>query len=411
MAITSPMTMPLSVPARGFVVEEYQLRLQKAQKMMISNQLAGILITTEHDMHYFTGFHSQFWQSPTRPWFCVLPAIGKPIAVIPEIGVTCMNNGWMEDVRSWSSPHATDDGVSLLLDALTETLAKAQQQLGKSFCNIGINRGRETYLRMPLNDFALVEETLTQQQPAFVFKDATHIMRKLRMVKSAAEIEKLNYVAQQASGVFERLFDFVKVGMSDVDIFKAFKIECLQAGVDDVAYLVGAAGNNGYDDIISPPSGRLLKNGDVLVLDTGCTFDGYYCDFDRNYGFGHVDDLSKKAYEAVWQATESGLEKAKPGNCCIDLFHAMDTVMKANGAQGESVGRYGHGLGLQLTEPPSHTDWDDTKLEVGMVLTLEPGMIYAPNKMMVHEENIVITEQGAELLSRRAPMEMPILSV
>ena len=111
----------------------------------------------------------------------------------------------------------------------------------------------------------------------------------------------------------------------------------------------------------------------------------------------------------MWQATEAALEKAKPGNSCIDLYNAMDSVMKANGAQGESVGRYGHGLGLQLTEPPSHTSWDETRLEAGMVLTLEPGMIYAPNKMMVHEENIVITDKGAKMLSRRAPAEMPVL--
>ena len=137
-------------------------------------------------------------------------------------------------------------------------------------------------------------------------------------------------------------------------------------------------------------------------------FDGYFCDFDRNYGFGQIDDAAKRAYDAVWQATEAGLRAAVPGNRCQDVFRAMDDVMTAAGAMGESVGRFGHGLGIQLTEPPSHTDWDDTVLQAGMVITLEPGMIFAPGRMMVHEENLVVREEGPQLLSRRAAPELPV---
>jgi Xaa-Pro dipeptidase len=390
-------------PRRGFGTEEYQRRLMSAQAAMDDAGIGVILLTTEADIRYFTGFFTQFWQSPTRPWFVVLPSAGKPIAVIPEIGVNCMRNDWMEDIRSWSSPHKDDDGVTLLTEALLEVLHNPGTHRA-----VGINKGRETHLRMPLADFDRVRSMLTDAAPNVRFADATHIMRSLRMRKSEAEIEKIEYVAQRVSGVFERLFEFVNIGMPDEEIFCAFKIECLKAGVDDVAYLVGAADTGGYDDIISPPSGDVLRAGDVLILDTGATFDGYYCDFDRNYAFGHADDKVRRAYEVVYAATEAGLAVAKPGNRCIDVFRAMDDVMRNGGAQGESVGRYGHGLGLQLTEPPSHTSWDDTVLEAGMVLTLEPGMLFAPRKMMVHEENLVIREDGPQLLSRRASAELPV---
>jgi Xaa-Pro aminopeptidase len=86
----------------------------------------------------------------------------------------------------------------------------------------------------------------------------------------------------------------------------------------------------------------------------------------------------------------------------------MHTVLEKAGAIGETVGRYGHGLGIQLTEPPSFATWEDTVLCEGMVMTLEPGMFYQPGKMIVHEENIVIRKTGPELLSRRAPPELPI---
>lgn len=387
------------MPQRGFSAAEYQARFNNAQRSMSEQQLSAILLTTEHDIHYFTGFHTQFWQSPTRPWFVVLPASGNgPIAVIPEIGVNCMRSGWVEDIRHWSSPHATDDGVSLLVDTLKEVA-------GSNIDRIGVNLGRETHIRMPMADLTQLKLRLGITTE---FVDATALIRQLRMIKSEAEIQKIRYVSQAVSRVFDNLFGFVDVGMRDTDIFRAFKIACLQGGVDDVAYLVGAADQGGYDDIISPPSGAVLREQDVLILDTGCVFDGYYCDFDRNFGFGAVSDAARNAYKVVWEATEAGLQAARPGNTCADLFIAMDSVMSQAGALGESVGRFGHGLGLQLTEPPSHTAWDTTELEVGMVLTLEPGMQFEPGKMMVHEENIVITETGAELLTTRAQPTLPV---
>ena len=88
---------------------------------------------------------------------------------------------------------------------------------------------------------------------------------------------------------------------------------------------------------------------------------------------------------------------------------ALSNVLEAGGALGNAVGRLGHGLGSELTEPPSHAAFDDTVLTPGMVITLEPGMEFAPGRNMVHEENLVIREHGAQLLSRRAAPEIPII--
>lgn len=85
----------------------------------------------------------------------------------------------------------------------------------------------------------------------------------------------------------------------------------------------------------------------------------------------------------------------------------MWRVLEAGGAMDNGVGRMGHGLGMQLTEWPSNMPGDDTVLEPGMVMTLEPGMLFAPGRAMVHEENIVIRPDGAEWLTPRAWPEMP----
>ncbi|MDP6329443.1 MAG: M24 family metallopeptidase, partial [SAR324 cluster bacterium] len=223
------------------------------------------------------------------------------------------------------------------------------------------------------------------------------------------EIDKISHVCQMVSNVFESLPEWILEELTEIDVFRRFKMECLQQGVDDVSYLVGGAGKGGYSDIISPPSEKKITSGDVLILDTGCVFDGYFCDFDRNYALEHADDAVRKAYRVVYQATEAGFEAAVVGNTTADVFQAMNQVLESNGAKGGQVGRMGHGLGMQLTEWPSNAPFDHTMMEPGMVLTLEPGMQFSGNKLMVHEENLVIREDGPEIITRRASSELPVI--
>lgn len=365
----------------------------RAQRRMRDAGLAAILLTTEPEVRWFSGFLTPFWQSPTRPWFLVVPAAGKPVAVIPAIGAECMGRTWIEDIRTWSSPDPDDDGVGLLAETLAG-LAGAGP--------VGLPMGPESHLRMPLKDFDRLKAGVT-------FVDATALIRALRSVKSEAEVAKIRFAARAASAAFARAPEILSAGMSARACFRAFRIAALEAGLDDVAYLVGGAGPGGYGDIISPPSARVLTPGDVLILDVGGIHDGYYCDFDRNFAVGEVAGDARRAHEVVWRATEAGLAAARPGATCADLFRAMQGVMAAAGAADANVGRLGHGLGMQLTEFPSIAPWDRTVLAPGMVLTLEPGMAFAPGRMMVHEENIVIREDGAELLTERAPPEMPVI--
>ena len=113
--------MPLTAtaPDRGFNDAEFSARTAKAQVAMAASGLAGMLLMSEQDVRYFTGFHTLFWQSPTRPWFVFVPASGKPVAVIPEIGAELMRRGWIDDIRTWSAPSPQDDGISLLCDLLS----------------------------------------------------------------------------------------------------------------------------------------------------------------------------------------------------------------------------------------------------------------------------------------------------
>ena len=211
------------------------------------------------------------------------------------------------------------------------------------------------------------------------------------------------------SDAFDAIPDLLSAGMTERDAFPFFKIDLLERGADDVPYLVGATGP-GFDDVIKQPSDRVIERGDLLMFDTGSTFDGYSSEFDRNYAFGETDDDTRRAYETVWAATEAGLAVVRPGATTSELWKAMADVLAAGGSLGSSVGRLGHGLGMQVTEWPSNTAEDGTVMTEGMVLTLEPGLTWAPGKLMLHEENVVVRADGPELLSRRASPELPIIA-
>ena len=385
-------------PERGFALSEFEARTERAQQMMRDAEIDLMLLTTEPHVRYFSGFLTQFWQSPTRPWFLLLPLSGKPIAVIPSIGVAGMQQSWLDDIRSWSSPQPEDDGISLLLSTIRE--------IPRRFGRLGMTLGTESYLRMPARDYRHLEGELTE----FELVDCADLMLRLCSVKSSAEIAKIRYVCELASDSFNELPRLVRIGQSERDILRAMRIDLLSRGADHTPYIVSASGQGGYGDIIMGPSDRVLENGDVMIIDTGSVFDGYYCDFDRNFGFGNVPDQTRRAYETVFRSTDAGLAAARPGATTTDIWQAMWSVLERGGALGnDDVGRMGHGLGAQLTEWPSITSTDQTPLVPGMVITLEPGMEFEPGKLMVHEENIIVTESGAELLSKRAAAEMPII--
>ena len=386
-----------TAPPRGFAVSEFERRTERAQRLMAGWRLDALVLTTEPDVRYFSGFHTQFWESPTRPWFLAVPFDGHPIAVIPEIGAVGMAETWIDDIRTWPAPRPEDDGVSLLATTLRE--------LTKRFGRVGFMLGHETHLRMPGRDFAALAGQIAPTE----IEDATEIVRQLQMIKSTAEIEKIHYACDLTSAGFEALPSWAHLGDSERDVCRRLRIDLLERGADNSPYMIAGSGPGGYGDIIMGPSDRVLEDGDVLIIDTGTTFDGYFCDFDRNFAFGTPSDAARRAHEVVYRATEAGLEEARPGTTSAELWAAMWAVLEGGGALGNSVGRLGHGLGMQLTEGQSHRPGDDTVLKRGMTITLEPGMEFAPGKMMVHEENIAITEDGAQLLSRRAPPEMPVI--
>lgn len=387
----------MAEPSLVFPAQEFHGRVARLQGEMKTRGLDALFLTTAADIFHVTGFLTRFWESPARPWFLIVPAAGSPVAVIPSIGAALMGRTWIEEIRTWDAPHPEDDGVGLLVDTICSLLPETAR--------IGVPMGLETHVRMPAADYQRVAQGIAPR----AFVDGTDAVQRVREVKSEAEVEAIRTSCAIAGRAFARVAEFAFAGQPLDQVFRDFQSALLQEGADWVSYVAGGAGPSGYADVISPAAAVPLQRGDVLMLDTGAVRNGYFCDFDRNFCIGPPSDTVRKAHDALWQATEDTLSALRPGMLARDAHRLLSDGLHRHGAR-PAGGRLGHGLGITLTEWPSFIPLDTTPLREGMVLTLEPGAVVDGDRILVHEENIVLRTGGAELLSPRAPSEMPELS-
>ena len=390
--------------------DEYRERVHKLQELMAKSELDAIVLTSEDNYRYITGFHGPTWINLTRPRYCVVSRKGDPCIIIPaNNSAIAEQTSWISDVRTWVAPCPEDDGISLLIEAIRPCLGKSNR--------IGMELGPESRLTMPVGDFLRLKEALGPVE----IVDGFRPLHSLRMVKSPAETATIRRIAQIASRAFDELATELRLGDTEKAAGGKLRLELIKGGADTTPYVSGGSGKNGYTSVNLGLADRVLEAGDVLTIDTGSTIDGYFCDFNRGWAFGKPSDEVCRAYERVWQATEVGLEATRPGIPISDVWRAMARALASHDDQGGGLrlgqGRFGHGVGLRMCEPPSLNERDDTTLKVGMVITLEPGMAFiagtskdAAPKIMVHEENVVITEDGCDLLTTRAPSELPVIS-
>ena len=381
----------------GFSTEEFEIRLERAQELLYEYKLDALLVTIPSNIRYFTGIDTHFWESPTRPWFLVVPLSGRLMAVIPEIGEKLFEKTFVKDIYTWSSPNIKGDDISPLKSLL--------DSMPSRFGAIGAELGKEMSIRMPVLDFEILRSNFK-----FNILDGTSLIWKLRIVKTLNEIRKIEKVAQIVSDVFEKLPTFISADDSERDVSKKLKTEILKKGADNIPYLPVVSGVGGVSQIISNPTDKLISSGDFLFIDTGTTFDGYFCDFDRNFAIGQASDELKKTNEILWHATEEGIKNLVPGAKTKDIWKKINKKIEDFGFMIKGEGRYGHGVGLQLTEPPSISSFDNSIIQENMVLTIEPSLEYKPGKIIVHEENIFVSKDGPILLTKRAPKELPLIS-
>jgi Xaa-Pro aminopeptidase len=382
-----------------FELDEFHARLEALRRLMSHKRCDAVILNSEANLEYFSGFSSPFpWNSPSRALHVLLPLEGEPVAIVPELLESAWRaTSWIERMVTWPSPRPADEGVT--------EIASAWKVLSRKYGRLGAEIGPETRIGMTVGDFLALRDRLAPDEVI----DASSLCRSARAVKSPAEVDRISRACRIASDAFDALPGFLAEGVTEAQVVRQYQATALSAGADWVPFVAARSGVGGYDSVVTGPSDKALAAGDVFVLDAGVKYRGYWSDFDRNFAIGHVDDETKKLHRLLFAATEAGIAAARPGAKAQDLYFAQAKVLEEGGVRLSRLGRFGHGLGRQLTEPPSNTPGDETEIRAGMVITIEPGAALSNGYMMVHEENLLITEDGPMLLSRRAPMDLPVV--
>jgi Xaa-Pro aminopeptidase len=224
-------------------------------------------------------------------------------------------------------------------------------------------------------------------------------VEELRMVKSTSEIARIRRSVGTNSTAFERTVARVKAGMKESDLAAELEYRMRRLGAEKPAFETIVAGGARSAWPHAQPSAARLKNGDLVVVDMGAMEAGYASDMTRMLFIGAPGTKAKRMYRAVLEAQLAAIDAVRPGVSAARVDGAARKVLQKYGLEQAFIHSTGHGLGLEIHEPPRLGKRDKTKLRPGMAFTIEPGVYLEGFGGVRIEDTVVVTEKGCEVLT------------
>ena len=227
----------------------------------------------------------------------------------------------------------------------------------------------------------------------------SNVVESLRAIKEESELEILRRACAITDRVFERLIEVKFVGRTERDVSWDLTRLFHEEGGDGLAFesIVGAGPTGARPH--ARAGDRTIRAGELVVIDAGCTVDGYSSDYTRTFATGPLDDEAKEVYRTVLAAQLAGLDAIRADVAAIDADGAARRVVEESPFAGMFGHGLGHGLGLDVHELPRMSSETDDVLAPGNVVTVEPG-IYLEGKFGVRiEDDVVVTQDGIENLT------------
>jgi len=383
----------LAGQARPFTNAERQARIERARQLMFATKMDAIVLANDAaTSRYFAGLS---WWGGERLWALVIPARGKAFLVCPAFeegrARELMGAGPLgkdADVLAWQE----DESPFALL-------GKGLKDRGLTTGTVGLDEDTKF----------VFAEGIRAASPSTHFVLATPVTAGCRMVKDAHEIECLRLAGRATLLVYRAVAQSLRPGMTTHEV----------EGLIDAAYRrVGFEGEASLnvDEFTALPHGsrtpQTLREGSILMLDDGCEVEGYTSDITRTFVLGKAMDKMKRVFDLVKQAQSAAVKTARPGVLAADVDAAARKVI-VDGGYGPGftyfTHRVGHGLGMDMHEWPylvknNMFGWDlEARLQAGNVTSDEPG-VYIRGEFGVRlEDDLLVTESGAELLTPQSP--------
>lgn len=381
---------PIGAPVPPITDEERRARIEKARRIMAQNKIDAMLLEGGTSMFYFTGVH---WGNSERTFAVVIPARGELAWVTPAFEEQRAREliKSAKDVRVWQE----DDSPYALI-------AQILRDRGAGTGNIGV----EERLRF------FIFDGVRQQLPQAHFVSATPITAGCRMIKSPAEIalmQRANEITLQAIGT---AFKQMKPGMTNHELgaLVAGATQQLGGRSDDALVIFGKYTAFPHGSI----QPQQLREGDVVLVDAGCTVDGYTSDITRTTVFGKPTQRQRDVWELEKRAQSAAFAAAKVGAPCESVDAAARKVITAAGfGPGYKVPglphRTGHGIGLDGHEWTNFVRGNTTKIEPGMCFSDEPTIAIYGEFGIRLEDCMHITESGPKMFTPQAEsIEKPV---
>lgn len=361
------------------MVERFLDRLARAAHEVERAGLDALLVTPSADLLYLTGY-----DPPTLPRLtCLVVRPGRdPVLLVPEL----------EGARARHAP------------------------VGRSLEIVPWRDGDDPYdsacrLLPPAGMFAVSDRTwavhvlgLERRLPDATFVAASPVLSALRATKDHDELELLARAARATDEAFRRIVETRLEGLREREVAARLSDLLLEAGLERVNFTIVASGPNGA----SPhhqPGDRAIRAGDPLVLDFGGRVGGYCSDLTRTVAVGSLPPDLDEVHEVVREAQERAFRAVRPGIPAEDVDRAAREVIEEAGYGERFIHRTGHGIGLEVHEPPFIVRGNRDPLRPGMCFSIEPG-IYLDGRFGVRIEDIVAVSEGGAARLNHAPREL-----
>ena len=360
-------------------IEDVVHRQDQLYASMGEENIDALILNPGPSLLYFTGVHFHLFERP----ILVIFSINKPPTfIIPELEARKVDRlpysyevfYYSEDPNTWQS-----------------IFSGAIINAGLSGKTIALEPGR-----IRLLEFQIIENALGTCK----LISGERLISCIRMIKSDSEISAIKTAVEIAEDAITSILPIIKPGITEKKVANQLALSIIGAGSDiTLPFSPIVAGGPNSANPHAVPTDRRLIEGDLLVIDWGASYHGYFSDMTRTFALGNVDPELSRIAEIVHQANLTGQSVVTPDIEAGQIDHATRNHIQQAGYGEYFTHRTGHGIGLDSHEAPYIREGNDLKITAGMVFTIEPG-IYIPDVGGVRiEDNVIVTEKGIESLT------------
>jgi Xaa-Pro dipeptidase len=352
----------------------YRERIELVQKHLDSSNVDFAFLTPSSNFQYLTGYTYTMHERLTA---LVIRKDEEPQIVAPTFEVSGQSSKtWINDFVPW----AEDEDPYVTVANLVGEKSGGHSVVLDDSTTLGVYWALEA----ALGGFAKTASL-------------SYKINAMRITKSDKEIELMKKAGQIINDAVLKAFEEAKIGMAELEVQQIVQKEIHRQGATPTFAAIQFGENSAIPHAAA--SNRELKKGDVVLMDCGCALDGYNTDMTRVGVVGTPSEEVKRVYLTVLHAVETALENIGPGMACGTADGLARRVIDEAGYGDYFTHRLGHGIGLEVHEPPYVVRGSSEELQSGMCHSIEPG-IYLEGKFGIRIEDLVcIREDGSELLT------------